>query len=289
MNINLEKITDLLTFLLEKNNYYYEEYKNLINEIEYSFSYWDDSKAQWLNKSLNEIKIKYESLFEELDSVSDIYRTLENKYSVLGNKISFNKENSEDLINLMSEISDNTSILLSEYSYLNLNSYIEVRNRLEKQKEKIKKTTNDMTKMFLDAKDTIRKINDNETEIKNKISNTSISPIEELTTSDITTQQVDNIAFEPDEMQLTLEKVNLSKNSLEVIVDEINDKLKETEEFYKTSNKKELETLLDNLNNKMMKLRNINNFITNLIQESIENYTEAILKIKEMSKDLSEG
>ena len=103
MNINLEKITDLQTFLLEKKNDYYEEYKNLINEIEYSFSYWDDSKAQWLNKSLNEIKIKYESLFEELDSVSDIYRTLENKYSVLGNKISFNKENSEDLINLMSE------------------------------------------------------------------------------------------------------------------------------------------------------------------------------------------
>ena len=159
MKININKLKDYYF----KINHLIEDYElnnlNYYNEIEKSFSYWNDEQSKKFYSQLMEEKNDENKNLYNMENLISIYKDIIDIYTKLGSKINYNIETKEELLNYF-------------YIYINkINKIINLFNNID-----YDFCPNEATKLFK-IKESINSISKNIKSIKNN-TNSIIDKIE---------------------------------------------------------------------------------------------------------------
>ena len=155
--VNLRQVVDNYNKLIDK---YQNYYLNLYNEIKNSRLYWIDPHALRFYQAKDLEKHKIDVSYEELVNLKDLYSYIVNKYSNLGNYISFNLNNRDSLLSKFNNYINTLSNILSNYNRLDYSfASSDIQYQINAQK-------NNLNRMINLAKDSQNKIKNTCAKIK---------------------------------------------------------------------------------------------------------------------------
>ena len=186
MEINVGNIEKECSTLKKNIDSFYDNVLTIYNELNWVKGYWDDYHARIFFTNVNSEKMKVVNTYNELKSVSNIYEFMVERYKSIGNKIQVNLEVKDNVLAKFNNFYDKVNELISSYNGLNLGfcAGSSIANRLHRQKRDLLKIKASLNVYKEKVKSTFEKIEEIESDINYKISNTSIEEIKEANISE---------------------------------------------------------------------------------------------------------
>lgn len=176
MEINVLELYNEITnlsFLLEEHE---KNTINLYRNYSYALDNWKDEKSFKFLSNLEREKAKEENVYNQIKDLKEIYKYIYNSYSKIGNKIYFNEDKKESLVDCLNECLDEIDNIINAYNSVNLELYsreyvilenelIKV-NELKVQMKELVDSINNVLNNIINVEDTV---NDRLSKIKFEI------------------------------------------------------------------------------------------------------------------------
>ncbi|MBE6152813.1 MAG: hypothetical protein E7166_01110 [Firmicutes bacterium] len=179
MKINIMIIKSEILKLNTLIDEYENNYLNLYNEIKKASSYWQDGNSINFFNDADYYKLKIQLNVEEIKQLKEVYNYLINKYSQIGNKITFNLNSRTYLINSFNSYINQIDEIIKLYNNLDLSFCSYERQKLINQRNQFKSIKNSLIKIKKNIINKLEYIEEIEKEINLKLSKISIELLKE--------------------------------------------------------------------------------------------------------------
>ena len=172
----LEKETNKLNEIITS----YE--KNLIgysNDINQTFSNWNDETSKKLQETYSSEKKEIELTIQELKYLKNIYQEVVNSYKEIGDKIEYELEGKEQVKNLFASYKAQLDKIILLYQTINIESYTK-KELLLKQSKELLRIKKEIQELEIEFQVITTKIENIEESVEKKLSNMIINKIEEV-------------------------------------------------------------------------------------------------------------
>ena len=177
MKINITKFNNQL-----------DKYKTSLNELESLINkyyqelfqakiYWKNAIANYFFDSLEQEKKQNKNFIIELNRLKEIYEYILTSYNKYGKKLEVNLENINKLINKIED--QNLEEISLEYERLEINFDNDICEKIKNQQSKIKKAQDEETNYKNKLKSELKRIQEIEKNIKQKLIKITIPKIQE--------------------------------------------------------------------------------------------------------------
>lgn len=183
MEINILKIKEELTKIDNLYEDYEKIYINLYNEFKKIQSVWISQKSNEFNNYILSEKQKVKQTIDDMKNVNNIYDYLVENYKILGDKIKFNINNKDKVIDKINNYQDKLVKIINKYNNINFKEYTEEEKMIIFQKEILLNNKENLENIKKQILDKLKKIEEIEKEVSLRISKIDIEIIKE---SDIT-------------------------------------------------------------------------------------------------------
>ncbi len=179
MQVNILKMKAEINKLNNLIENYELTYLNLYNEINKASSFWQDNNARNYFKNIEIEKRNTKRFIDEVNSCKDIYKFLIEKYEKLGNKISVNIKNKDDVVSELNKYLDKLQSIINYYDNLDLSFCPNERIYLLNEKDKLKEEKNQVNNIKDGIKEKFSYIEEIEKQISSKIAKIDIEILKE--------------------------------------------------------------------------------------------------------------
>ena len=183
MEINILKIKEELTKIDNLYEDYEKIYINLYNEFKKIQSVWISQKSNEFNNYILSEKQKVKQTIDDMKNVNNIYDYLVENYKILGDKIKFNINNKDKVIDKINNYQDKLVKIINKYNNINYKEYTEEEKMIIFQKKILLNNKENLENIKKQILDKLKKIEEIEKEVSLRISKIDIEIIKE---SDIT-------------------------------------------------------------------------------------------------------
>jgi len=184
MEINVSNLkTEVSNFnkLVEE---YEKIYLNLYNELSSVSFFWKDNHANLFFEHISFEKLKISKSFEELITLKNQYQYIIEKYQTIGNRIIFDLNNRNDIINKFDTYISGIDRIVQSYESLDLSFCREFVSSINHQKTTLIKEKSQVGELKNKVIEMLNKIEEIEKEIKLKISSINIEILKETAIND---------------------------------------------------------------------------------------------------------
>lgn len=172
--MDIEVNIDELRFQIDRLNQLLENYEmtilNLYNQENSTLTFWRDRKSLELSNNSVHEKAKVKNMLTELSSLKEVYKYIVEKYQQIGNKIQFNLNNQNQIVNIFNRCIDKENVIINLYSNINVRyCYYELRI-LNNEKQRMIAHRNKLIEVKNNIVSQMNNIQRSEREIRDKIS-----------------------------------------------------------------------------------------------------------------------
>ena len=272
-----------------------DKYKTSLNELESLINkyyqelfqakiYWKNSIANYFFDSIEQEKKQIKNFVLELIETKNIYEYILNSYSKYDNKLEVNLENIDKLINKIED--KNLEEIFLEYERLEINFDNDICEKIKNQQSKIKKAQDEETNYKNKLKSELKRIQEIEKNIKQKLIKITIPKIQE---NDFQNHELGNnneVYFDVEQLDITTKKIIMYKEQIMLIFENIKIFFSEIKYNYISENTQYIEKINLDIENRCKIIKNnIENNIK-LLNNNISSYKETELRINKELEDI---
>ena len=284
MKINITKFNNQL-----------DKYKTSLNELESLINkyyqelfqakiYWKNAIANYFFDSLEQEKKQNKNFIIELNRLKEIYEYILTSYNKYGKKLEVNLENINKLINKIED--QNLEEISLEYERLEINFDNDICEKIKNQQSKIKKAQDEETNYKNKLKSELKRIQEIEKNIKQKLIKITIPKIQE---NDFQNHELGNnneVYFDIEQLDIIEKKLIMYKEQIMLIFETIKILFSEVKYNYISENTQYIEKIDLDLENRFKIItNNIENNIK-LLNNNISSHRETELQINQELEDI---
>ena len=284
MKINITKFNNQL-----------DKYKTSLNELESLINkyyqelfqakiYWKNAIANYFFDSLEQEKKQNKNFIIELNRLKEIYEYILTSYNKYGKKLEVNLENINKLINKIED--QNLEEISLEYERLEINFDNDICEKIKNQQSKIKKAQDEETNYKNKLKSELKRIQEIEKNIKQKLIKITIPKIQE---NDFQNHELGNnneVYFDIEQLDIIEKKLIMYKEQIMLIFETIKILFSEVKYNYISENTQYIEKIDLDIDNRFKIItNNIENNIK-LLNNNISSHRETELQINQELEDI---
>lgn len=261
---------------------YEEIYNNFYYESKSIDKYWSSPIANYFFSLIEKEELASKKFYEELVLLKDVFDYLINNYKDYEEKIIIDLSSKDSIINKINKYkTQDITYLLNEIdsNFINVdrqkNILRNINRNIEKYKENFKTFCNNIEKI--------------ESEIKQKLLQITITPLEEVGPISHELGSVDELYINTDEIENIIKKLNMYCNYEDNILDSLKTVFNEINSNYLTDNRTEIYDLGLKIISKYKII--LNNHLNNikLLENNIENSKNALTKAQTILEQMDGG
>lgn len=249
LNVDIKKYNKLI-------NYYEQVCFKFYSELNLSKEYWLGNDANYFFANIEEEKIKVQLFYKELFSIGDLYIYLVKKYQVLGKKILIELNEKDNILTKFDDYIVKFENLINYYKNIDTNFDVAIGECIKKQQELLEKNRLKIEIIKDKYKKFFSNVEEIELEVKERLSKINIEVIKEITTKlKILGTDIKPYMYVKN-MENSIKVLQFYKNEEDITFEEIQDTFLNIIYNYNTSNKKLLDNILLDINNRVKIINN---------------------------------
>lgn len=273
----LSVIKDKLYKNLEEYNHSFFNYYNVLNSLQ---AYWKDGNSFPFFDAIEKTKKDGKTNYQFFKKIIRLYGIIIDGYGKIGNKVEYDFRYYDKVIDSILKIDNQLDFAISKYSSLNL-SYLDwgLRNSIYYEVQRCRKLKSDLVEIKQKNKDIKYQIDEIEDKIGGELSKFQLNYIfDEVYDAPI--RSLDSIMMDVNQIDASLGKLEMYKRDEDLIVEDIEDNLREIQYYYKSTHLNQVLEIVDGLVSNMKKINQIHYQNILKIEMHRSSYIEATGMIK---------
>lgn len=177
VNVNdIKAEVDNFNALLDE---YEENYLNLYNEISKASFYWQDVKSLAFFENIKHERMQVVNNYNQLTDYKNIYVYIYDKYQELGNKIKFDLEMKDNIMNSINNCNNKLKTIIRKYFNLDLSFCPFESEILKREIRKVESMQSNLLEIKSNIKDIYQRIENIEAEVARKFNLLNVDYIKE--------------------------------------------------------------------------------------------------------------
>ena len=250
----LSVIKDKLYKNLEEYNHSFFNYYNVLNCLQ---TYWKDGNSFPFFDAIEKTKRDGKVNYQILKKIIRLYGIIIDGYGKIGNKVEYDSQYYDKVINSILKIDNQLDSAISKYSSLNLN-YLDLglRNSIYYEVQRCRKLKSHLVDIKQKNKDIRQQIDEIEDKIGGELSKFQLNYISDEV-YDAPVRSLDSIMMDVNQVEASLGKLEMYKRDEDLIVEDIEDNLREIQYYYKSTHLNQILELVDGIVSNMKKINQI--------------------------------
>ena len=178
MEINVGNLKSEISKLDNLINDYENNFNNLYNQFNHGIDLWNDTASKQFFSNIEIEKNRVLNNINEIKSLKDVYKYIIQNYEELGNKISYNLNEKDNIYNKFNKYLLNLNEIIDLYNRLDLNN-IKEKSMFIKEKNKFISIRTNIENIFNEVKNIFYKIENIEFEVKEQLNHINIEILKE--------------------------------------------------------------------------------------------------------------
>ena len=251
MIVNVQEI-EIKKDKIKKNiSDYYSNFLNYYNELSIIESNWHDGNSLPFFEAIEETKKVGKSVYQSVKQLIKIYSFIVTEYQKMGDKIEYDLDNSDRVIYKIEELDAKLDDILKQYFDLQMsNINVEFKDIIYRQEERIKRVKEQLGDVKDKNKELSVIIEEINAKVKSKLSKIDIVIVQDEEYPHWI-KQLDEIVVNPNEMDISLKKLEMYKKEEDLIIEELENNFKDISYDYHTDYEDEIKELQTELINNL--------------------------------------